>query len=230
MSYILDALRRADAQRALGQPPGLHAQSPAVPAPVDDAPVPPRRAAWGVAAVVLVALAALVLAAWWRAAPSPAPTASLVTSTSAAARDAAPTAAAPPVPAAAAVTPPVAAAPAPAEVPVASATRGIASLPPLPSPALAPARSPASVPAPPPADVPGAVTALNELPPAQRAQLPPLVVGGAVDSPQPSARLLVLDGRVLREGETVTRDLVLERIGTRQAVLRWRDQRVRLDF
>ncbi|MCI1193779.1 general secretion pathway protein GspB, partial [Calidifontimicrobium sp. SYSU G02091] len=127
----------------------------------------------------------------------------------------------------------VPAAPAPS-APAASRTPALASLPPLPPPAVT---APPARPAPPPAnaaapsaDAAGAVMALSELPPAQRALLPPLVVGGAVDSPQPSARLLVLDGRVLREGETIARDLVLERIGPRQAVLRWREQRVRIDF
>jgi general secretion pathway protein B len=220
MSYILEALRRADAQRALGQSPGLHAQSPAVPAAADDAAGPPRRTRWALGATGIAVLVALAVWAGWRAAP---PTVSAPVPATAA--QAAPAAVAPAAPASVVAEP---------AARVAPAAPSLASLPPLPPPAVA---APPARPAPPPAnaaassaDAAGAVTALSELPPAQRALLPPLVVGGAVDSPQPSARLLVLDGRVLREGETIARDLVLERIGPRQAVLRWREQRVRLDF
>ena len=69
MSYILDALRRADAERQQGQVPGLHA------APAGDAAAPTRPAWPRVAGLLLLALVlGAAVAAWfWRAAPAPSP-------------------------------------------------------------------------------------------------------------------------------------------------------------
>jgi len=71
MSYILDALRRADAERSRGVVPGLHAQS----LPTDGEPAarsytPLLWAAGGVG-VLLAAGVAVLLWAPWRAAPAP---------------------------------------------------------------------------------------------------------------------------------------------------------------
>jgi general secretion pathway protein B len=75
MSYILDALRRADAERSRGAVPGLHAQN----IPVDATPAP-RSAVpltWIVGAVVVVIAAgglALAFGPWRAPAIGPAPT------------------------------------------------------------------------------------------------------------------------------------------------------------
>jgi len=73
MSYILDALRRADAERSRGVVPGLHAQS----LPADNEPAARNYApllwAAGVAGVLLAAGVAVLLWAPWRATPAPAP-------------------------------------------------------------------------------------------------------------------------------------------------------------
>lgn len=45
-----------------------------------------------------------------------------------------------------------------------------------------------------------------------------MVVSGAVQSPDPASRMLILDGQVLREGDAPAPGLVLERIGPRAAV------------
>ena len=64
MSYILDALKRADAERGRGTVPGLHAQPLPGNAPADS--VPRARWLWPVAAIVLV-LGGLAALAWvWR--------------------------------------------------------------------------------------------------------------------------------------------------------------------
>ena len=75
MSYILDALKRADAERGRGQVPGLNA------IPLGSAPPVPTRASaqlgWWVAGALLLVLAAG--AAWWALRPAaPAPVLKLV--------------------------------------------------------------------------------------------------------------------------------------------------------
>ena len=73
MSYILDALRRAEAERGRGGVPGLHSQ--AVPVP-GAAPVPERTAAspWLMASAGVAVAAVAVAGTWWvmqRPAPAP---------------------------------------------------------------------------------------------------------------------------------------------------------------
>jgi general secretion pathway protein B len=66
---------------------------------------------------------------------------------------------------------------------------------------------------------------LADLPEARRRELPPLAVSGAVQSPDPAARMLIVDGQVLREGDAAAPGLVLERITPRAAVFSLRGQR-----
>ena len=61
-----------------------------------------------------------------------------------------------------------------------------------------------------------------------RRELPPLVVGGSVWSDSAASRFVILDGQVLREGESVAPGLVLERIQPKAVVLRWREMRVEI--
>ena len=70
MSYILDALRRADSERERGQVPGIHALS--MPPALDEAPAAPRTARWVWALAATGTLLAGVLAwllAWVVASP-----------------------------------------------------------------------------------------------------------------------------------------------------------------
>jgi general secretion pathway protein B len=183
MSYILEALRRAETERQRGQVPGLHDAGLGLAAA---APPPVRRAApagWAVLAVLLVLAAA---AAWWWW-PQPAPPA----------RAQAPVVA----PAAPAATP--AAVPAPLPV--------VVSAPPAPAVPVAPAPVAAEKP-----------MRFSELPLDEQRQLPALVPSGSVWSEQASARFVVLNGQVTREGDTVAPGLVLERIQPKAAWLRWR--------
>lgn len=247
MSYILDALRRADAERQLGRPPDLHAQ-PLPAAVLDDRAAPTRRRlAWlaaGLATVAAVLLAAWLAPSWWRA-PAPAPSAPPAAPV--AVSPAPPPLTTPTTP----TTPPVEPArpqPLPATraddvvSPGAAATAApapaLSALPPLPPPT--PPRTEARVAPPPqvPATPAAAVTtpatastapapSLRERPDLQ-GQLPPIVFGGSVYSEQASARMVVLNGRVFREGETIMPDLVVDEIRPRGAVLRWREQRFSL--
>jgi general secretion pathway protein B len=194
MSYVLDALRRAESERQRGRVPGLDAQP--LPAPTSGAATagPARRGAGGWLAG-LALLAGVAIAGWWfwpaAESPPPAPAAAL------------PSARPSPPPPAARPAPPVAL-PRPVQPPLPAATR------PPPRPAVA---ASAAVPA----------TALSTTPPAG---FPALAFSGSIDSPQPEARMLIVNGQVWREGDELVAGLKLERISLRSAVFVWRGQRV----
>jgi general secretion pathway protein B len=71
MSYILDALRRADAERSRGAVPGLHAHN--IPADGEPAARNYRPLIWaaGGAGALLVAVVVVLVVAPWRPAPGP---------------------------------------------------------------------------------------------------------------------------------------------------------------
>jgi general secretion pathway protein B len=200
MSYILDALRRAQAERERGQVPGLDARTLVATPP----PQPQRRTGLLWLGVGL-ALAALGLSAllMWRSDPKPVPDVAQ---------------------SAAAQLPAVQAAPAPVAA---------ASAPPVPAPpamvVVSAAALPASTSAPfPPAAVGDNVRAvkLEQLAPDLRRDLPPLVLGGAIWSDNVASRFVIVNGQVLREGDTAGPGVVLERIGPKGVFLRWRDWRI----
>ncbi len=223
MSLILDALRRAEAERRRGEPPPLGA---AVAGTLPDAPPlrPPGEPAPGRRALVLAAAIALVLGAaglaWWGlrgGSPSPAPASGGALPPV----PAQPVAAVPALPATGAVQ---AAAP-PAAVPAGlprPLPQVVSADPPVPAPAAAASR-------PPPAPATEAPPLrLADLPAAQRAELPPLRLGGWVHSEQAAQRFVVIDGQVLREGDALAPELRVERIGARVLWLRWRGRRLEL--
>ena len=227
MSYILDALRRAEAERERerGAVPGVHAQ----PAVAADTPARSRLhgpAWWGVVAGGVLGGAA-VAALWFggRAPVTP-----------------------PPVLA----SPPVAVAPAPAAPTMAIATptpAPAAPVAPNPSP-LAVVSAPEAVPGAPPPALPArpaapAVTApaakpvvaaesrpqpWGELSVEQKREWPPLTIGGSIYSDSASSRFVMINGQVVREGEAAAPGVTVERIGPKSAVLRWKDRRVELPF
>jgi general secretion pathway protein B len=203
MSYVLEALKRADAQRERGQVPGLNAQPAGLPPLDDDTPAARRVPVLTLAAAGLVLLALL---GWWWSRPTPAPT---------------------PAPASKAPAPaPVAVTPAPAPAPLVAAP-AVEPLRVTPKPAPPPPAPPvAAAPKPEPtASAPGRITPLRELPEATRRELPQLVIGGSVYSAQPSQRLVILNGQVFHEGGQVGADLVVEQIRPKSVVLRFKQQR-----
>lgn len=229
MSYILQALKRAEAERRLGSVPDAQAVlAPEPGAALTAADDGVRRRLPALALLVALVLLGAALAVWfWRsgAAPQPVPAAAAV------AAPAASPAAVPPAVAPSVAPAPVAAAPASAapDVVVAPAAPAAPVVELVEPKAVAAPTAPAVVPtpaaaAPPQPDLPW----LEQLAPAQRAGLPKLAVDGAIHSSQPSERMLLLDGQVYREGDAVAPGLVLERIERSAAVLRWRDQRFRL--
>ena len=216
MSYILEALKKAQAERQLGNAPTIHAPQAVTPAPAAAAASrKPLFIGLGAGALVVVA-GALVL---WRPAPAPAP--QTVTQRAPAA----------PAPETLVVSAP----PAPPPAPV----RERASTPaPTPAPTIA-AHAPApSRPAPVP--VPAAPVAraapedslpfLQQLPDAQQRDIPRVTFGGYMYSANAADRLLIVDKALRHEGEEVAPGLVLEKLLPKAAVMNFRGLRYRVAY
>jgi len=209
MSYILDALRRAQAERERGQVPGLDART-VVATP---APRRPRRtgAGWLGAGLVLVVLGAAAVLALRREPP---------------AAPGVPQAAAPPVlPAALAI----ASAPLPAAPPAMVVVSALRPASPGPAPVDLTAAPPPAAPAAPPtaiASSPVRAIQLAQLGAELRRELPALVLGGAIWSDSAVSRFVIVNGQVLREGDAAAPGVLLERIGPKAVFLRWRDWRI----
>lgn len=250
MSYILEALKKAQAERQLGNAPTIHAPAPSYAAPAAPRAGSRRTLALGLGAAALAALAALF---WWRqageqAAPAAAPAASaaLIASTASPASSAS-SAVVPAIPVAPA-TPGPASAPA-----VASAPAPVDAAPPAPL-ARKPARgevAPVAVPAPPahpapqrvadagaaaapatvaPAPAEETIRTLQQLPEAIQREIPKVSFGGYIYSPDPAESLLLVDKTLRRAGEEVAPGLVLERLLPQAAVMNYRGYRYRVAY
>ncbi len=224
MSYILDALRKADAERERGAVPGIHAQPIFAGAAPSGARPPARAWLWA----LLAGLGVLIAAGLWvglrgsSPAPAPVPTAQAVTPAPVVAPNPLP----PPPPAVAAVAPPRAA----AATPPVRARR--AEPEPKPDPvAQKPAAKTAAAEAS-PKEAAGAdrVYTLKELPDDVRRQLPQLSVGGSMYSKTPADRILIINGSVLHEGDKIGPDLVLQQIKLKAAVLEFKGYRYAIAF
>ena len=55
-----------------------------------------------------------------------------------------------------------------------------------------------------------------------------MVIGGSIWSESPASRFVIVNGQVVREGEAAAPGVLLERIGPKAAVLRWREWRIEL--
>lgn len=279
MSYILDALQRADAERGRGNVPGLHARQ--LPTALEEAATARTGLrgplVWG--GLLVLVLAATVAGLWmWRSPASPSAPVAMATASQPA--PAATPVASPPLPAAvpavpaapaapvapvvspAAPTAPIATPPA-ALAPSAPASVGAPSAPSAtvqaaavartaPQPAatappaasdtpVTPAVAPASAtPAPRAATAPASTSPaggsaapaeaplLSGLPEDLRRQIPALVITGVVHADNPAQRLLVVNNQVLTQDGQLGPDLVLETIGSRHSVFRFRGTRFRV--
>lgn len=247
MSYILDALRRADAERDRGAVPTLNA-----PAWTPATSRTHRRWWAGSLAIVLAAVLATLALLQWQgrfatersqaqapsasgavASTSFAATASaaLTTPAAAPAAPAPPQASAPvlrhvpplpptegPKPGAAAAATPGAIAPNPT---AASAAMGAATASAGNSAAAAPKASPSG---------PSRVGSVAELPEPQRSAVGRLSFGGGVHSVDRAQSFVLLGGQILREGEAVAGGITLERILPRSVLLRVDEQVVELKY
>ena len=230
MSLILDALRKADAERERGSVPSLYSQPVASPS----AEVPPKPRvgpnwlwiAIGIA-VGLSGAAAWVMVGRDVAPPGPAATPAVA-------------------PPSASMTPPVA--PAPPGVMPSAVT--VAPVPPSPAAAAPAIAEPAPWPQPeerkaarpeakgdapvrvlgnvPPAEA--QVYSRDQLPPDIRAALPQFAIGGSMYSPNPAARSLIVNGQLYRERDRLTPDLVLEEVKLKAAIFSFRGYRFEVLF
>lgn len=249
MSYILDALKRADTERERGASPGLHTRHQ-LPAGNADTPSE-RRFVWMTAAAALTLVVLATFFWFWRTPDAPSmavlqPAASPMPNIAAPEAPAAPVAPiAPSAPPPAAITP---IAPVPivvAEAPVARSKRAektspktVTASPAVPvtpavpatstgAVAVTPAAAPASTAASPPTAAQSAIQ-LAELPAELRGQIPKITITGSVYSDSPAQRLLLVNNLVLAQGGQVTPDLRLEEIQPRSSVFSFKGTRFRV--
>ncbi|MFC0135190.1 hypothetical protein CR105_21225 [Massilia eurypsychrophila] len=218
MSYILEALKKSQAERQLGSAPTINTIPVGAPPQADGRSS--RRPVWIALSAAALALA-LALLAWRLMSPAPAPAVGVLAATPP------PVAAvvAPP-PATAVVAPPLAMVPSSSPEPARAAPR---SPPPAAVPVTAPAPAKAAAPAPPAADDERLPT-LRELPEAIQRTLPPLTFGGYMYSKNPADRLLLIDKALRREGEEVAPGLVLEKLLPKAAVMNFNGYRYRVPY
>ena len=228
MSYILDALKKADAdrEREAAGVPDLHAQADAA-----RGAAARTRHGRGLLWVVLGAIAVAGLAwQWFDAVPAEAPPSlPLAQARAVAPPPAAPAlpnvvAATPPPPQAVAPASPAAVAPEPAPIPSLASKPA----PPPPSPTRDAVVAPAAPAVAAVAAVDSRVLSLAELPADLRAKLPALVVGGSMYSPNARSRMVILNGQVFREGDKPVDGLSVESIGIKSTVLAFRGVRFEL--
>ena len=216
MSYILDALRRADAEREHGDVPGLHTQQFGVLPGDDEAPRRPRLLI-GTIVVLVVALACVL--AWNFFGGSDTPPKTVVVSV--------PVTPPMPMPVPVAMTP----------LPLPAASQAIVTPPPVPASAVAVKeaivrRTPVkpavrkddsdAVLAAPASD---RIYAQAELPESIRRELPKIAYGGGSFSADKASRMAFLNGQVFHEGDTVAPGLVLKQIKQKGAVLAYKGYR-----
>jgi general secretion pathway protein B len=222
MSYILDALRRADSERERGRVPGIHAQTLTVESAETPSRSEPRPWVWGVVGVSIGLLLALGWVLFGRDAPASADIAANVPP--------------PPIPITERASPVPAASPAapePAPI-VAAATERPIEQKPTASELQAAARKPAvpaaSAAASPASAAEARVYARHELPDEIRNQLPALAVSGSIYSPNPANRFVIINGQVVHEKGEVAPGHVLEQIKLKAAVLRFKNYRYEITY
>lgn len=227
MSYILEALKKSQAERQLGELPSIHA--PQVQLHDAAASGAARRApVWLALGGVTVAVAAALLL-WqpWQAAATPAP--AVAPAVLAQAVPAPVPAAAPPaVPAPVTVPVPVPVPPAATAAPVHHA-RPVAE-PKQETPGQAAPAAP--IPAP-PTPAPAAeetVPAMRDLPEPIQRQIPPVAIGGYIYSKNPADRLLLIDKVLRHEGEELAPGLVLEKLQPKAAIFSFKGYRYRVPY
>ena len=226
MSYILDALKRAESERERGVVPGLHSQSVPLRRPAADARAVAKPLMFAAAAVGLAILAVLA----WRSLGPVATGISLPA-----------VGVSPPVTTQVMAAVPAVAAPAstPMAAPAPIATAVQSQLPDKPAAqAATPKPQPRQEPKPTPAPTVVAkaepaslrIIPMSELPADVRQTLPKVVISGSTYSDNPAFRMLIINGEVFREGEKPAPDLQLEQIRAKAAVLNFKGLRYSVPY
>ena len=229
MSYILEALKKSQAERQLGELPSIHA--PQVQLHDGAASASARRTpVWLALGGVTVAVAAALLL-WqpWQADAAAPAAAAVVPAVLAQAVPAplpvaAPPAAVAPAPVAASVPPAATAAPVHHARPVAEPKQeapGQAVSPPVAAPAPAVPPTPAAE-----ESVPG----MRDLPEPIQRQIPAIAIGGYIYSKNPADRLLLIDKVLRHEGEELAPGLVLEKLQPKAAIFSFKGYRYRVPY
>jgi general secretion pathway protein B len=198
MSYILDALKRADAERERGVVPGLYARQ--VTSSTGKSVTPARSSVW-LALVLILTLGAVAggVVLWRSSAETP--------------RQALPE------PTVARPTPATPLPPSAIQVTSIAPARTMPASAPLPLPLSKPPTSAAPTTAPP---------LLADLSEDIRRQIPALNISGAVYSENPGQRLLLVNNLVLNQGSQAAPEISLEEIGAKSSVFNFRGTRFRL--
>ena len=230
MSYILDALKKADQEREQGQVPGLNAH-PGQGQDVAPAPGGLSPLVWAGVGVALTLAGVLAWKAWPASAPAQAPTPGPAAATAPMAE---PPVNAPPPGLAPDRTAAAPRRPAPATDGVAMQVDGASGQghgwSAQPALSVAAPKPGKAAPDERPSTILGPVPKFNELPEAVRRELPTLQVGGAMHSPNPAQRMLVLNGQVFHEGDSPQNGLKLEEIRLKSAILNYQGQRFELQY
>lgn len=232
MSYILEALKKAEAERHAGV--------------LDAAPLPPgfastrrhRRARnsrqwlWPALSVLAVGGAGAVWLATTSSMPSangnrPVPAASLIPAVPAAPTVSAVTAVPAPPPPAPSATSAVAPPPEPAEEPEKPKKKVARKSPEKKQPP--PVRETTAVHAPEHNDN-TSIAALHDLPEHVRREIPPLAVGGYIYSGNRADRSVLVNKRLLREGDEIAPGLTLEQMTPSGMVLNYKGYRYRTSY
>ena len=224
MSYILDALKKADAQRVRDPARGIHAQAALAMPATGERERRRIHLLWSAAAVLLVAAGGwlwvggkdkgvvplavnAVPAATPQSPPSPSPATTVLP---------APV----PVPAALVIVPP---APVESRLPT-TVTVTRQALPAAAPPATAPNATAASATAlPGPTD---RIYKLAELPSDVQQAWPKFAISGGVHSENVAQRMLIVNGQVFNEGSEIAPGVVLEQVRPKTALLKFRGLRI----
>jgi len=241
MSYILDALRRADAERERGAVPNIHAQP--FQGPSNDNESSRTTPPWLWIALVLLAVA--VLALGWKlfasdppreqvaaapaVAPAPAPTPAPSATPGMPPPPSLASTAAPPSPVPLQPVQPLPITP-PTPASRAAAAPSKAASKPIARAEAASAATTAPAPASTPASAVERIYAVSELPEDVRRSLPALPIGGAMYSKNAADRMLIVGGQILHEGDTIAPDLKLEQIRLKSAVFRYKAYRYEVSY
>lgn len=239
MSYILEALKKAQAERQLGNAPTIHAPPPSYAS--TDTRGSRKPVIIGIAAgALVVALGALFLLRQ----PAPAPAVQVASAPVPAPAPVSAPASAPAAPVVATLpAAPEPVVPAKPEAPVKPKAPPVSAKPPAPAPKPQPAPRAEPVEALPEparpvlvAAAPAAPSAedhigpLQSLPESVQREIPKLSFGGYIYSPNPAERLLLVDKMLRREGEEVAPGLVLERLLPKAAIMNYRGSRYRVAY